>query len=103
MDVKLLDSFRNVLREELDARFTAFSTNEFVPLKNDVTSMKSELEALKHEVAELKKEKLDLDKKVDNCNSQISFLERGIREQKLIFYNVAKTSNVRQSINDICK
>lgn len=102
-DIRLIDSFRSVLCEELDARFTTFSANEFIPLKNDVTLIKSEVESLKNELAEIRKEKNDLDKKVDNCNNQIAFMERGFREQNLIFYNVAKSTNVRQSIYDFCK
>lgn len=101
-DQNLLTCFRGVVREELDSRFKAFSTQDFLPLKKDVLAVKTDLDTLKAEVQALRDEKDVLRQEGSRSNKQIEFLERGVREQNLIFYNVVKTDNIRQSILDIC-
>lgn len=99
----LLANFRQVLCEELNNRFALFSKEDFVPLKEDVKSMRDELNTLKEEVASLKEDNKDLASQFERSNNQLKFLERDARDFHLIFYNVAKSTNVYQSIMDICQ
>lgn len=99
----LLQSFREVLCKELDARFSNFCQHEFIPLKQDVICVKNDLGVFKDEVVLLKEQNAILASKLEKSSNQISHLERDARAHNLIFYNVTATANVYQSILDICR
>lgn len=98
----LLQCFAKLVGHELDERFSTFSETELKPLKKDVTEVKGSISNMQLEITALKEEKVELSQKLDSFNVKLSQLDKESRESNLIFYNLPKSSNVRQDIIELC-
>lgn len=107
-DLKMIECFRGVLREELDTRFSTFSKDEFLPLKANVDDMKSNMEKLKTEVDALSTQNAKLleqndlqQKQIDDSLRRMRYQEQNSRARNLIFKDLVSSSNLFDTIQNI--